>query len=257
MILNQESKRYFFIILGAFIFALGVNLFVVPVQLYSSGVLGIAQIIRTLLEQISNGMFPSSIDISGIINFAINIPLFMLAYRTISKRFFVRTLLSVISQTIFLTFIMIPTTPLVDDILTNCIIGGIVTGFGIGLTLRCSGSGGGLDILGVYFTKKLPHFSVGKLSLFINLAIYVVCAFLFHIEIAIYSAIYMTCFTLVLDKTHYQNINVTCVIFTKQLEIQNKVLSEMGRGMTFWQGKGAYTKENTYVMVTVISKCEK
>ena len=162
MILNQESKRYFFIILGAFIFALGVNLFVVPVQLYSSGVLGIAQIIRTLLEQISNGMFPSSIDISGIINFAINIPLFMLAYRTISKRFFVRTLLSVISQTIFLTFIMIPTTPLVDDILTNCIIGGIVTGFGIGLTLRCSGSGGGLDILGVYFTKKLPHFSVGK-----------------------------------------------------------------------------------------------
>ena len=256
MILNQESKRYFFIILGAFIFALGVNLFVVPVQLYNSGVLGIAQIIRTLLEQISNGMFPSSIDISGIINFAINIPLFMLAYRTISKRFFVRTLLSVISQTIFLTFIMIPTTPLVDDILTNCIIGGIVTGFGIGLTLRCSGSGGGLDILGVYFTKKLPHFSVGKLSLFINLSIYVVCAFLFHIEIAIYSAIYTTCFTLVLDKTHYQNINVTCVIFTKQLEIQNKVLSEMGRGMTFWQGKGAYTKENTYVMVTVISKYE-
>lgn len=44
--------------------------------------------------------------------------------------------------------------------------------------------------------------------------------------------------------------------FTKQLEIQNKVLSEMGRGMTFWQGKGAYTKENTYVMVTVISKYE-
>lgn len=251
--MKQEIKRYFFIVVGSFIFALGINLFVVPVQLYSSGVLGIAQIIRTIIEQVIG---KSTIDISGIINFLINIPLFMLAYRTISKRFFVRTLLSVISQTVFLTFIMIPTTPLVDDILTNCIIGGIVTGFGIGLTLRCSGSGGGLDILGVYFTKKLPHFSVGKLSLGINLVIYMICAFLFHIEIAIYSAIYTTCFTLVLDKTHYQNINVTCVIFTKHLEIQDKVLLEMGRGMTFWQGKGAYTKDDTYVMVTVISKYE-
>ena len=251
--MKQEIKRYFFIVVGSFIFALGINLFVVPMQLYSSGVLGIAQIIRTIIEQVIG---KSTIDISGIINFLINIPLFMLAYRTISKRFFVRTLLSVISQTVFLTFIMIPTTPLVDDILTNCIIGGIVTGFGIGLTLRCSGSGGGLDILGVYFTKKLPHFSVGKLSLAINLVIYMICAFLFHIEIAIYSAIYTTCFTLVLDKTHYQNINVTCVIFTKHLEIQDKVLLEMGRGMTFWQGKGAYTKDDTYVMVTVISKYE-
>ena len=160
--MKQEIKRYFFIVVGSFIFALGINLFVVPMQLYSSGVLGIAQIIRTIIEQVIG---KSTIDISGIINFLINIPLFMLAYRTISKRFFVRTLLSVISQTVFLTFIMIPTTPLVDDILTNCIIGGIVTGFGIGLTLRCSGSGGGLDILGVYFTKKLPHFSVGKLSI--------------------------------------------------------------------------------------------
>lgn len=59
-----------------------------------------------------------------------------------------------------------------------------------------------------------------------------------------------------MDKTHYQNINVTCVIFTKHLEIQDKVLLEMGRGMTFWQGKGAYTKDDTYVMVTVISKYE-
>lgn len=176
--MKQEIKRYFFIVVGSFIFALGINLFVVPMQLYSSGVLGIAQIIRTIIEQVIG---KSTIDISGIINFLINIPLFMLAYRTISKRFFVRTLLSVISQTVFLTFIMIPTTPLVDDILTNCIIGGIVTGFGIGLTLRCSGSGGGLDILGVYFTKKLPHFSVGKLSLGINLIIYMICAFLFHV----------------------------------------------------------------------------
>lgn len=253
---QKELQRYLTIIIGALIFAIGINFFVVPMQLYSSGVLGIAQIIRTLLDQISGGSFLGTIDVSGIINLMMNIPLFMLAFRTISKKFFIRTLLSVIAQTIFLTLIWIPQTPIIDDILTNCIIGGLVTGFGIGLTLRSSGSGGGLDILGVYFTQKLRNFSVGKLSLMINVAIYIVCALLFDVEVAIYSTIYTACFTLVLDKTHYQNINVTCIIFTKKPEIKDKVLSEMGRGLTFWKGQGAYTQSDTYVMVTVISKYE-
>ena len=88
--MKQEIKRYFFIVVGSFIFALGINLFVVPMQLYSSGVLGIAQIIRTIIEQVIG---KSTIDISGIINFLINIPLFMLAYRTISKRFFCKNII--------------------------------------------------------------------------------------------------------------------------------------------------------------------
>ena len=82
--------------------------------------------------------------------------------------------------------------------------------------MRSGGSGGGLDILGVYFTKKFSDFSVGRLSNIINVLVFGVCAILFNVTTAIYSIIYTACMYLVVDKTHYQNINMTAMIFTKE-----------------------------------------
>lgn len=251
-----EMKQFGFVILGGFLFACSVNFFIVPINLYSGGIIGMAQILRTLLATYTNIALPANLDIAGIINFAINIPLFIIAYRSISRKFFVKTLLCVIVQTISFTAILIPKTPLLNDILANCIIGGLLGGFGIGLALRSSGSGGGLDILGVLFTKKFAGFSVGKLSLIVNVFVYSLCAILFDVQTAIYSIIYMACFSLVVDKTHYQNINMTCMIFTKNDNVQEDIMKETGRGVTYWKGAGAYTKTDTNVMVTVINKYE-
>lgn len=251
-----EMKQYAFVIVGGFLFACSVNLFIVPINLYSGGIIGMAQIMRTLLSTYTTLQIPASLDIAGIINFAINIPLFVIAYRSISRKFFIKTLICVIVQTVSFTAILIPKVPLLDDILANCIIGGLLGGFGIGLALRSSGSGGGLDILGVLFTKRFAGFSVGKLSLIVNAFVYTLCAVLFDVQTAIYSIIYMACFSLVVDKTHYQNINMTCMIFTKNDNVQEDILKETGRGVTFWKGAGAYTKTDTYIMVTVINKYE-
>lgn len=253
---KKEVQQFAGVILGGFLFALSVNLFIVPLDLYSGGIVGIAQILRTIMETIGSIQIPKQFDIAGIINFIINIPLFIMAYKSISRKFFVKTLLCVIVQTISFSLIMIPSTPILDDVLASCVIGGLIGGFGIGLALRSSGSGGGLDILGVYFTKKFSNFSVGKLSLIVNAFVYIGCAVLFDVSTAIYSIIYMACFSLVVDKTHYQNINITCMIFSKQDQIQDDILRETGRGVTFWKGAGAYTKTDTYIMVTVINKYE-
>lgn len=253
---KKEVQQFAGVILGGFLFALSVNLFIVPLDLYSGGIVGIAQILRTIMETIGSIQIPKQFDIAGIINFIINIPLFIMAYRSISRKFFIKTLLCVIVQTISFSLIMIPSTPILDDVLASCVIGGLIGGFGIGLALRSSGSGGGLDILGVYFTKKFSNFSVGKLSLIVNAFVYIGCAVLFDVSTAIYSIIYMACFSLVVDKTHYQNINITCMIFSKQDQIQDDILRETGRGVTFWKGAGAYTKTDTYIMVTVINKYE-
>lgn len=253
---KKEVQQFAGVILGGFLFALSVNLFIVPLDLYSGGIVGIAQILRTIMETIGSIQIPKQFDIAGIINFIINIPLFIMAYKSISRKFFIKTLLCVIVQTISFSLIMIPSTPILDDVLANCVIGGLIGGFGIGLALRSSGSGGGLDILGVYFTKKFSNFSVGKLSLIVNAFVYIGCAVLFDVSTAIYSIIYMACFSLVVDKTHYQNINITCMIFSKQDQIQDDILRETGRGVTFWKGAGAYTKTDTYIMVTVINKYE-
>lgn len=250
----KKIKQYGIIIIGAFLFCLGVNLFISPLGLYNGGVVGISQIIRTIIVD----CFPSvkNFEIAGIINFIINIPLLLIAYKSISKKFFIRTVVSVISQTIFFTVITIPSTAIIDDPLAACLIGGIITGAGIGITLKAGGSGGGIDILGVYFTKKYKNFSVGKLGIIINAIIYGICAILFELPTAIYSVIYTTFFSMIVDKIHYQNINTTAMIFTKMENIECGIMKEMGRGVTCWNGQGAYTGEESKILVTVISKYE-
>lgn len=250
----KKIKQYGIIIIGAFLFCLGVNFFISPLGLYNGGVVGISQIIRTIIVD----YFPSvkNFEIAGIINFIINIPLLLIAYKSISKKFFIRTVVSVISQTIFFTVITIPSTAIIDDPLAACLIGGIITGAGIGITLKAGGSGGGIDILGVYFTKKYKNFSVGKLGIIINAIIYGICAILFELPTAIYSVIYTTFFSMIVDKIHYQNINTTAMIFTKMENIECGIMKEMGRGVTCWNGQGAYTGEESKILVTVISKYE-
>ena len=251
---RDDLNKNAIIIVGAFLFCLGINLFIVPVGLYNGGVIGISQIIRTLINEYTS--FTSSFDISGIINFIFNLPLLFLAYRSISIKFFSRTVVSIVFQTIFFSIISIPKVPIIDDRLAACLIGGIITGAGIGITLKAGGSGGGIDILGVYFTRKYTNFSVGKLGIIINTFIYGVCSILFEVPTAIYSIIYTAFFGLIVDKIHYQNINTSAMIFTKKENIEKSIMSKMGRGVTCWKGYGAYTGDDTLVLVTVISKYE-
>ena len=136
---KRDLPRLFTAIAGMFVFSIGINIFVVPAELYNGGVLGISQILRTLLIRYAHLSF-GSVDVAGLINLLFNIPLFFLAYRSISRGFFVRTLICVISQTMFLTVIPIPAVPLVEDTLTASLIGGIVTGAGIGIALKNGGS---------------------------------------------------------------------------------------------------------------------
>lgn len=250
----KKVKEYGIIIIGALLFCFGINTFISPLGLYNGGVVGISQIIRTIVVEYI--LVLKNFEIAGVINFIINIPLLLIAYKSISKKFFIRTVVSVIAQTIFFTVIKIPTLPIIDDQLAACLIGGIITGAGIGITLKAGGSGGGIDILGVYFTQKYKNFSVGKLGIIINAIIYGICAILFELPTAIYSVIYTTFFSLIVDKIHYQNINTTAMIFTKKKNIELGIMSEMARGVTCWKGEGAYTGEETKILVTVISKYE-
>lgn len=253
--INKLLKEYIMAVVGTFLYAVGVNLFIVPFGLYSGGFVGISQIIRTICIQLWHMDF-GDVDIAGIIYFLLNVPLFFLAIKIMGKKFFVKTVVTVISHTIFLTMIKIPMEPIVSDILTSCVIGGIISGAGTGIILRAGSSGGGSDILGLFYSKKINSFSVGKLTIGLNLLIYVFCMALFDIEIAIYSIIYTAVTSVVIDKMHFQNINMNAMIFTKKEHIEEILLKKLNRGVTHWDGKGAYTNTDTKVIVTVISKYE-
>ena len=164
---------------GSFIFALGVNVLITPLGLYNGGFMGIAQLLRTFVVQVMHVPVPGGLDLSGLIYFIMNIPLFYLGYRVLGRQFAVKTLITVAIQSIFLMIIPIPATPVIDDYLTSCIIGGIVAGTGTGLVLRGRSSG-----------------------------------------------------------------------------ISKAVMEQLGRGVTNWDGEGAYTNKTSYILFVMISKYE-
>ena len=251
---KQALNSYLWTLVGTFLFCAGLNFFIVPVGLYNGGTVGTSQIIRTLLSQ--RIALPQGIDIAGIINLMFNTPLLILAYKEFGKDTFVKTLFSVLLQSVFLALLPVPTTPILSDRLSACIIGGAIAGGGVGLTLRAGGSGGGSDILGLYGTAKFKNFSVGKMNLCINGFVYGLCAILFELPTAIYSIIYSVVYSFAMDKVHLQNIPSSVMIFTKKEDLHKKIMATMRRGTTYWKGTGGFTETDTYVIITALSKFE-
>lgn len=252
---QSNITKYLLVLAGAAMYSVGLTFFVTPHNLFTGGIMGFAQVIRSALAMFTPLNLPEGFDLSGIIYYIINIPLFIIAYKVISKAFFFKTLLSKTAITVLLSVIPTPE-PIVADRLTSCIVGGLIVGIGIGFMLRSGGSGGGLDIVGMYLTKKYNDASVGKVALICNIILYILCALLFNVETAIYSIIYTSVSSLTLDKIHYQNIMIRVMIFTKEEGVAEPIMTQLGRGVTEWQGDGAYTHEAEHILVSVVSKYE-
>ena len=253
---KQFGMEMLLAVIGGTLFACGVNILITPLGLYNGGFMGMAQLIRTGLVQGLKLSFLSKYDIAGIIYYIINIPLFYWAWKEMGKMFLFKSLVTVTIQTLWMTFLPIPTEPIFSDYLTSCIIGGLVVGTGVGTILRGRSSGGGQDIVGVICAKKFPNFSVGKITIMMNVVIYAICLWMFDIEIVVYSLIYTTVLAMACDRVHVQNINMSAMIFTKKDGISDAVLQEMRRGVTAWDGVGAYTNEGTHIYYIMISKYE-
>ena len=253
---NELTSQLLYAVAGDLIYTLGFNLLIVPIALYSGGFMGISQLIHHFLTEIMGIYIPASLNLTGILYYLINIPIFIFGYKIMGKAFILKSLFATTVLTVFLMVVPIPTTPIVGDYLTACIIGGIICGYACGLMLRGRLTGGGQDVIGMCLTKLYPGFSVGKVNILINGMVYLVCFLLFDVEIVIYSLIFATVQALVADNTHVQNINMTAMIFTKKTGIAKAVMEEMGRGVTDWVGEGAYTQQETNVLLIVISKYE-
>ena len=255
MFSKEESKKILGAVLGTFVYSVGVNLFVVPANLYTSGVLGICQVIRTLLVDYMHLPF-HEFDIAGIIYYLINIPILIVAMVKVGKKFLLKTLIAVTSMTLFLA--VIPIVPVVQDRITSCVVGGIIAGVGVGITLWMGCTIGGIDALAILITRWKKDFSVGKINLILNGFLYGTCLFLFDIEIVIYSLVFAAVYSLAMDKVHIQNINVEAKIITKihTEDIEREVFEEMGRGLTKWVSQGAYTGEESQVLFVLLSKYE-
>ena len=249
-------ERILLVVGGNILFAVGVNVIISPMNLYSSGFTGMSMLIRMFLLDFLHFPEIQGLNYLGIIYFLINVPLFALGYKYLGREFFITTLISIGIASAAMALVPVVKEPIFDDYLTACLVGGLVSGTGAGIVLKGGTSGGGQDIIGMVLAKTHPNFSVGKISILINVVIYGICFFLFDIQTVVYSMIYAVINAMALDYQHTQNINVQVIIFTKKEGITAKVISEIRRGLTYWKGAGGYTDEDTYVLTTMVTKYE-
>lgn len=251
---GKQAQKLARILAGCCVFALGLNLFILPLGLYSGGVVGLAQLLALAWAELASGA--GRINVYGVCFFLLNVPILALARLRLGRSFFLKTVIGTLGISAFSALIPQPAVPIVSDPAVAIIIGGAVTGFGIGLMLTAGGSGGGIEVVGVWLSKRNPAFSVGKLSVGFNVVLYVIYFFLFDHATVIYSLLYMVFYSIALDRSHYQNINARVTIFTKRAGLDWALMRELGRGVTEWDGCGAYTSEGSHILVTIINKYE-
>ena len=255
-LMHNKGLRLVGGLLGSLLMSVAINVFIVPQGLYAGGAYGLCQVIRTLL-QTKLGV-ETSFDLAGVLYFFANLPLFLLAFRTLGRTFCLKAGICTVSNSVFLALIPSPAVPIIPDPLTSCMVGGILVGFAAGLVLTCGCSTGGLDILGLYLSKKNNKFTVGRFCISFNVCLYLLCFILFDATTAIYSAIYNVLSNLFLDRLHRQNVSVQLLIFTKSKDpaLPKYIMEQLDRGVTYWQAKGAYTGDDVQVLCVCLSKYE-
>lgn len=257
MELNKRTLyRVGMIVLGNLTYAMGVNLMINPIHLYSGGFTGITQLIRMLLIDVLQVPQIPGLDYMGIIYFLLNMPFFIMAYKVMGRKFCITTLISIAMASAFLVLIPVPAVPIVEDRILASVVGGLGSGFGAGLVLRAGSSQGGQDLIGVCLAKTHPDFKVGAIGIVISVCIYTICLFIYDIQTVLYSIIFAVVTGVMIDRVHTQNIKIECMIFTKKEGLVKAILEDVNRGATTWEGLGAYTNEESHVIVTVISKYE-
>lgn len=267
---NVEFKRIFAVIFFTFVYAIGVTWFIEAsvVPLYTGGVLGIAQLFRDSLFVLFNQK--TGISFLATTNLLLNIPILIIGFKKVSRRFAIHTMISIFFQTVFLSII-----PRVDfglseqsHVFAASSLGGLLIGIGAGGALRYGASTGGIDIIAQYVSLKSGK-SVGIISLIVNIIVAFLGAFIIGGQvgptgiivsggiIVSYTVVRIISTTIGIDLIHtsYQHISVQ-VISDQYEEIANEVLHRIKRGVTFLEAKGAFSKSNKMMLYIIISRYE-
>lgn len=251
-----EVRAFAAVTLFTIVYGIGVSWFLEASiePLYTGGIPGLAQLARNILNQhfgLNLGNF-----FLGAFVFLGNIPIMIIGWVGVSKRFTIYSLISVIIQATILGFI--PTFDVgITDTFVLAVMGGLLTGVGVGGALKYGTSTGGLDIIAQYYSLKNGT-SVGFISMILNVFIALMGGFVFgSASVAAYTIIRIIVATIVTDKIHtaYHFLQVEIITQHPQ-DIYKGILEKVYRGVTLIKVEGAYSHTERTMMVVVISSYE-
>ncbi|MGI6361332.1 MAG: YitT family protein [Bacillota bacterium] len=245
--LRKEARNVFFMFVGTFIFVVPFCIFLYPNDLLAGGVFGIAAVLNHFAPQVSLAAL--------VVGF--NIPLLILAWKKLSRRFTIYTVLVIALQGILLFFLQPHLPTYTANPLLACIFGGVVVGIGDGLIIRYYGSTGGIEIVSLVMQKRMDV-SLGTLTLIGNVIIVGLAAFVFGFEKAMYTmvSLYATAYAFDAVLKGFKSKRNVMIISTKGQEIAQRLIFELNRGVTIVDGTGGFSHEQKDVLICVVSRME-
>ncbi len=230
---------------GSVICAFAIKGILIPKEFLAGGVTGLSLLIHYVLPTLP----------MGLIYFLLNIPLFVVGWLFVGRRFFLYSIAGVV---IFSTVVLLPY-PIfqIQDMILAALTAGIITGVGSGIILKSLGSAGGLDILSVILFKKYS-IRPGTITLAFNAVLIVTAAFRIPIEMVLYTLIYLYV------TSHFLNLVIVglshrkaiMIISPKWEDISHEIMNRLHRGVTVVRGEGGYSGQELHILYSVITFAE-
>jgi uncharacterized membrane-anchored protein YitT (DUF2179 family) len=246
---SERLKKIGVILLSGITAAIALNFFLIPANVLSAGMNGVAQLIVALaLEHF--GVHLST----GLFIFLLNLPIFVLGFIKLGKS---STLLSFINVVVVSVLtIILPQGAITDNILVNALLGGVLLGVGVAFSLKMGFTTGGMDILSLILSKTTGK-TVGKYMFILNGIIVMVSGFVFSWESALYTIISIFAMSYVVDMLHTSHQKVTAMIITTNAEAVGKNISKhVFRGMTLFPSVGGYSGVPGNMIMMVVTRYE-
>lgn len=237
------------ILIYAFLYSLALNIFWQPGNIYAGGLTGIAQILATVFAK-NQIALPIS-----IIYYLLNVPMFILAWFKINRKFVLYTILCVTAASFAIH--IVPSTTLTTDPIICAIFGGAINGFSLGLALKYGLSTGGMDAL-IITIRQMTGRSIGVISIILNGIIVLIAGYLFGWPYAFYSVLSIFVSGKVTDLVYVKHKKVQVTIITqKPNEVIPALQEKLSRGITIIpHALGAYNQETQTILILIITTYE-
>lgn len=237
------------LVIGALIYSVGAQCFVVPANIAPGGAVGIALMLNYVTD------LPV-----GSMTLMVNLPLLVLAWFYLSKKFALRTAAACAICSLVLDMVIAPFCPVyVGDRLLCSLYGGILVGVGMALIFISGSTTGGSDIAGYLLQKKYPHVSIGRALMMIDGVILFLSIFVFgNVDAGLFGLVCLYAQTKVIDTIIYgSDAGTQASIITRHPEaISRRVIEELDRSATIIPGKGAYSGQDTTIVLCTVRKSE-
>ena len=240
--IRKISWNLLLIAAGSTIYAIALNGILVPKQFVAAGVTGVALIIHYIFPLVP----------VAIAYLLINIPLFILGWINVGRRFFIYSIIGLLFFTAAVNWVHVPVN--VEDKILSALLAGIIGGTGGGLIFRSYGSAGGTDILSIFLLTRFS-ISIGTTMLAFNFVVLMFAGIFFSLEMALYSLIFMYVNSKIVNLvvTGFSQRKAVMIISSKHREISKEIINSLFRGVTLVDAHGGYSGSPVKVLYTVIA----